>query len=278
MKVLLTGASGFIGRHTLKALLDAGHDVSAIHRNGDHLSEDKVRWVHSSLEKPDWNKIERELNGERFALLHLAASGVDPKKHNWEDCFRCNVTHALEFWLESIKRGADRIVTCGTCFEYGSAAEKHAFIPTSAALEPLNAYAASKAAATMALHGVSSAFGISSLSLRPCVVFGEGEAEYRLWPSLRRAALSGHDFPMTAGTQIRDFVPVQHVAGELARGVARSDLPTGRLTIENVGSGKGQTILEFAAEWWHKWEATGSLLPGALETRKHEADRFVPLI
>lgn len=278
MKVLLTGATGFIGKHTMEALLAAGHEVVALHRNDRSAPAPGVHWVRSGLEDPDWGLIEELLGGEGFALVHLAAHGVDPKRGGWQDCFRFNVSHSLDFWLEAINRGAERIVTCGTCFEYGSAAGKHDLIPTSAAPEPLNAYAASKAAATMALHGVSSSLGIASLSLRPCVVYGEGEADYRLWPSLRRAARTGQDFPMTAGTQMRDFVPVEKVARELARGVGRSDLVPGHLLIENVGSGKGQSIIDFATEWWNRWEAKGKLLPGALEGRKLEAQRFLLLI
>lgn len=43
-------------------------------------------------------------------------------------------------------------------------------------------------------------------------VYGEREAETRFWPSLRRAALAGEDFPMTKGEQIRDFMPVETLA------------------------------------------------------------------
>lgn len=278
MKILLTGATGFVGRHTLTESTSRGYEVVAIHRSCDQESCPGVRWVRSNLEDPTWNEIDDAIRGDEFVLLHLAAHGVNPRNSELEDCFRYNVLHAIDFSLEALDRGAKRIVTCGTCFEYGSAADKHEYIPASAAPEPLNAYAASKASATMALHGISSSRGITSLSLRPCVVYGEGEPDYRLWPSLRRAALAGQDFPMTAGTQIRDFIGVEKVAAELVRGVSRSDLTEGCLTIENVGSGKGQSVIDFAAEWWDKWGASGRLLPGALESRRSEAQSVVPLI
>lgn len=277
MKVLVTGGTGFIGRHTLTALVRAGHEVLAIYRGAQPAGVSGVQWVKSAMDQPDWSKIIEFTSSEPFALIHLAAHGVDPRKADWEGCFFWNVSLALRFWLESIAHGAHRIITCGTCFEYGSAADQYDWIPTTAAPEPLSPYAASKAAATMALHGLTASEGLTSLSIRPCVVFGEGEGDQRLWPSLRRAARSGANFPMTSGNQVRDFVPVEQVAAALAEGVTRTDLPVGRLVIENVGSGKAQSVHEFAQEWWQHWQANGELLVGAIPTREGEASRFVPL-
>lgn len=278
MKVIVTGATGFIGRHTLTALVRNGHDVIAFCRGAATEKISGIDWVKSNLEQPNWQRLIEHTASEPFTLIHLAAHGVDPKKADWEGCFFWNVTQALRFWLESVEHGAVRIITCGTCFEYGAAADQYDKIPTTAAPAPLGPYAASKAAATMALHGLTSAKGLTSLSIRPCVVFGEGEGEHRLWPSLRQAALAGANFPMTSGNQIRDFVPVEMVADALTAGVVRADLPAGRLVIENVGSGKAQSVQQFAREWWRHWQASGELLIGAIPSRDGEASRFVPLI
>jgi len=183
---------------------------------------------------------------------------------------------AVKLWLFAIKSGVQRIINCGSCFEYGAAADKHAFVPSSAAPEPLNAYAASKAAATMALHAISASHGIRAITLRPCVVFGEGEPDYRLWPSLRRAALAGKDFPMTTGQQVRDFMPVESLATQLSLALERRDLLPGRMLVENVGSGNPQSVLEFATCWWNYWGGSGRLLPGRVPARESECLRMVP--
>jgi UDP-glucose 4-epimerase len=277
MKVLITGGTGFIGRHTLAALARADHQVLAIYRGAQPTESPGILWLKSSLDQPNWGLIKEFMCAEPFTVVHLAAHGVDPRKADWEGCFHWNVSETLRFWLNAKSHGAIRIVTCGTCFEYGSAADRYDWIPTTAALEPLGPYAASKAAATMALHALTATSGLTSLSIRPCVAFGEGEGEHRLWPSLRRAALAGEDFPMTNGSQIRDFVPVEKVALALADGVLRNDLPNGRLIIENVGSGRAQSVQEFASQWWKHWHANGELLIGALPSREGEANRFVPL-
>jgi len=278
MKVIVTGGTGFIGRHTLNALVNAGHDVLALHRRAipsDHMG---VTWLESPFDDLDWSGITAFMNGEKGVLLHLLAHGVDPVKADWDGCFLWNVTHSLKFWRESILKGIFRIITCGSCFEYGAAGDRYEFIPSTVALEPLSPYAASKAAASMALCGLAASEKVQALSIRPCVVYGEGEADNRLWPSLRRAAISGVDFPMTTGSQVRDFVAVEYVARRLSESVDREDLPNGRLIIENIGSGQAKTVLEFATEWWSIWGGKGKLLVGALPSRASETQRLVPFI
>ncbi len=218
------------------------------------------------------------LGGVPEVFLHLAAFGVNPAVATWEDCFRWNVGVALELWREAAARGCRRIVTCGSCFEYGAIADRYEAIPVDAPLEPMGPYAASKAASTMALHGLSASAAFEGLVLRPCVVFGPGEAPNRLWPSLKKAALEGRDFPMTSGRQVRDFVPVEAVARAFVGSVGRDDLVLGRTLVENVGSGVAESVLEFATRWWSHWGAVGRLLPGKLPDRANETLRFVPRI
>ena len=275
MRVLVSGASGFIGRHVTRALLHAGHEVVGLYHTRRPVTGDAVHWVQFDLSKEDWIPAEGGVSGVE-GLIHLAASGVDPRSANWGECFDINVTCAMRFWLAAVKHGVRRIVNCGSCFEYGSAADKYEFVPSLAAPEPMNAYAASKAAATMALHGVVASHDILAASLRPCVVFGEGEPEYRLWPSLRRAAMAGEDFPMTTGEQVRDFVPVQVLAAKLCQGLTRNDLTPGRLLVENVGSGEAQSVRDFAIHWWNHWGGSGELNLGALPRRTSECARIVP--
>jgi UDP-glucose 4-epimerase len=277
MRVLLTGGFGFIGRHVVRAIAADGHCVLVLdtsERPDD--TPDRVSSLRCSLDQVDWVEAARLLGGSPEVLIHLAAFGVNPAVAGWAQCFQWNVQAAVELWQAAIAQGVRRIVTCGSCFEYGASGERYDFIPTTAPLEPLGAYAASKAAATMALFGMASSEKVEGLVLRPCVVYGEGEPPTRLWPSLKRAALAGEDFPMTSGLQVRDFVPVEVVARAFAEAVTRGDLEPGKVRLENVGSGRPESVLEFATGWWHRWHATGKLLPNSIPDRPNEAMRYVP--
>jgi len=148
------------------------------------------------------------------------------------------------------------------------------FIDASTPLAPTLSYPISKAAASVAFEGFAREHGHRVKILRIFQVYGEGEQATRMWPSLRRAALAGEDFPMSAGDQVRDFVAVEDVAAAFLRHLA--DATPGQPLIRHVGSGRSQTLLEFARHWWSTWGATGALLPGQMPYRKNELFRLVP--
>lgn len=274
MRICLTGATGFIGRHVLSLLLAEGHDVLSIVRPGRESTLD----VHARLQVVAQNLADvsaAELQG-CSVLIHLAAHGVGQGMNDWAGCFRVNVHDSLKLWLTAHEAGVRRFVICGSCFEYGRSGERYDFIPVSAPLEPTGAYHSSKAAATMAALGFAVDKKVEVVVARPFHVFGEGEAPERFWPSLRRAALAGEDFPMSEGVQVRDFVAVEGVASQFRDLATTFAVETGKPKILNLGSGKPTTLRAFAEEWWARWGAKGRLLVGQVPMRPNEVLRYVP--
>lgn len=280
MRLFITGATGFIGSHVVRLALAQGHEVVALRRPGSAARiplPTAPAWVDgdlTSLIHDDGAALEG-----CDALIHLAAAGVNPTSQlasSWSTLFKANVNDSLGAWRCSVGRGVRRIVVCGSCFEYGTSGERYDFIPPTAPLEPTHAYAASKAAATMAALGLARAERVECAIVRPFHVFGEGEDDARFWPSLARAARNGIDFPMTAGEQVRDFIPVENVAASLLSMAVDRPLVAGEPEVHNLGSGVPTTIREFATSWWSHWKARGRLLPGALPYRPGEVMRYVP--
>jgi nucleoside-diphosphate-sugar epimerase len=181
-------------------------------------------------------------------------------------------------WLKAEEAGVRRFVICGSCFEYGKSGERFEYIPTTAPLEPTAPYHASKAAATAAALGFAVDKNIELALLRPFHVFGEGEGMGRFWPSLRRAARAGEDFPMSDGTQVRDFVDVGDVAAAFLRYASSEVLEIGQPAVKNIGTGKPMSLAEFATEQWRIFGGTGSLITGAVPMRRNETMRYVPLL
>jgi nucleoside-diphosphate-sugar epimerase len=276
MKLFVTGGTGFIGSHFLRLALQAGHQVLALRRAN---SQPRIplaiqpTWLDGNL-NDDWSKILEGCD----VLVHLAAAGVDPKFNDWESLFSVNVNQSLSLWLQAHKAGVKRLVICGSCSEYGRSGEQYEFIPTTAPLQPTNAYGASKASASLAAIALATQMNWEVILLRPFHVYGPGESKARLWPSLRRAALAGEDLPMTPGEQIRDFMPVEQVANQFLRACERSDLQSENLVLENLGTGTPQTVSQFAEFWWSHWQATGQLLFGEISYRTNEIMRYAPLI
>jgi len=276
MKIFVTGGTGFIGGHFLRAALNGGHRVLALRRLGSRTRvplTDEPQWVDGNLD----DDLSAALSGCE-ALVHLAALGVSPQKAGWRDLFAVNVQQSLCLWMRAVEAGVRRFVICGSCLEYGTSGERYDFIPTDAPLDPITAYAASKAAASMAAMALGRERKIELLLLRPFHVFGEGQHESNFWPSLKAAALAGQDFQMTEGEQVRDFVPVEDVAEAFVASVSRPGLLPGKPETRNVGTGRPQTLRHFAEHWWAHWRATGTLRVGALPYRHDEVMRYAPLI
>jgi nucleoside-diphosphate-sugar epimerase len=275
MRIFVTGGTGFIGSHFLRQALAAGHQVTALRRTGASPRVPlavQPRWLERSFE----GLTVEDLAGHD-ALVHLAAHSANVPYDTWESCLHWNATVPMRMLERAAAAEVPRFVFAGSCFEYGRSAVRYEFVPADAPLEPTQSYPASKAAASVAALAFAVERGLRFSLLRPFQVFGEGELATRFWPALRAAALAGKDFPMTAGEQVRDFVPVEQVAARFLAELADPP-PAGEPRVANVGTGRPQTLRAFAEEWWGRFGATGRLLPGAVPYRANEVMRYVPEI
>jgi len=274
MKIFVTGGTGFVGSHFLNAAFKSGYQVIALRRPGSLPRVPLVqepKWVDGLLD----GDFRSDLEG-CDAVVHLAAHSPNPPYDTLERCLYWNLMASLKLCDQAADVGVSKFLVAGSCFEYGRAGERYDFIPVDAPLEPTMTYPTSKAAASIAFSGWAVDRNVQLQILRIFQVYGEGEPEGRLWPSLRRAALAGADYPMTLGEQVRDFISVQEVAETFVKALTFENVEPGEPLIKHVGTGKPQSVLEFAQYWWKRWGAKGKLLPGAVPYRENEVMRFVP--
>jgi nucleoside-diphosphate-sugar epimerase len=274
MKIFLTGGTGFIGSHFINSAHREGYDIVAL-RAQDSIPRLKLEkepyWIEGLLDQ-DYSY---EMKGCE-ALVHFAAHSSNPPYDSIEKCLYWNFTSTLQLFNHAEKSGIKNFIVAGTCFEYGLSGEEYDFIPTNALLKPINSYPISKAALSSALYGWTLEKQVKLQILRIFQVFGEGELENRLWPSLKKSALKGEDYPMTKGEQIRDFIHVDEVVNRFLDALKLNTAKNGILKILNIGTGRPMTVLEFASYWWNKWEAKGELNVGSVPYRENEVMRFVP--
>ena len=241
MRVLLTGASGFVGSYLLARLLRTGEHVVAVvlrpgrpRRRIGHLL-DRVEVLAGDLAQPE--ALVEPVH--RFAPeLVLHAAWADPNSKNRNSAQHADhVTHTLELVKLAHAAGVRHFVGIGSQAEYGTAAVR---ADEAEPAQPVTFYGVAKLCAGLLSGKLCATFGIRFAWLRLFAAYGPGEDETWLIPSVCRALLAGQRPATTEGAQRWDYLFVEDAA-EAAYRVAVLPSATG---IFNLGSGRVQTIRE----------------------------------
>jgi nucleoside-diphosphate-sugar epimerase len=275
MKVFITGGTGFIGSNFINHATDINIEIVAQKRKTSKSrvevrNPDKVKWITKELD----DDLTGKLKG-CDALVHFAAHSVLPPYKPLSECLYWNVYSTVKLLEQAESVGVKNIIIAGSCFEYGLTANDFEKIPPNAQLKPNDSYGISKALASEACIGFAKDKNLKLQVLRIFQAYGDGENENRFWPSLKCAALSGEDFPMSSGRQIRDFVHVSKICEEFICALNDETIKYGEPIVKNIGEGIGLSVIDFANIWWEKFNAKGKLIPGMIEMRKGEIERIV---
>lgn len=253
MKVAVTGASGFIGRHVLAELKARSvESIALVHSSGSRSLGDLAGRV-VSLDLHQATVDAFELMGRPDVLIHLAWSGL-PNYRSLQH-FEQELPAQYRFLRSLIDAGLPNLVVTGTCFEYGmQSGPMNEETPP----QPSNPYGYAKDALRRQLEYLKASHPFRMTWARLFYLYGEGQAEGSLWPQLRQAAERGDErFNMSGGEQLRDYLPVTEAARQLVS-LATANKDVG---IVNVCAGTPISVRKLVEGWIEQngWSITPNL-------------------
>lgn len=213
MKVLVTGATGFLGRHVIPQLLLRGHTVIAVAR--DHNKASSFNW-YDQVDFISCNIY--HLTGDIFnffglpdAILHLAWDGLP--NYNELFHFERNLFEDYKFIRVLIEGGARHFLITGTCFEYGM---RNGCLSEDMLPLPNNPYALAKDTLRKIITIISKKENVTLQWARLFYMYGDGQNRNSLISQLDRAIDCGDPvFNMSGGEQLRDYLHVTDAASKL---------------------------------------------------------------
>jgi len=210
LKVIVTGATGFIGQHLVRKLLQNGHQVIAVARNLNRAKEfewfDVVDFIQADLHLNYGPAIEGLDGGD--ALIHLAWPGLPNYQGNFH-IFQ-NLKSDLVFLKASIESGISHLVVAGTCLEYGL---QSGALTEDMGTNPITPYGFAKDSLRKSLQFYQKEYGFTLQWMRLFYMYGEGQNPKSLLSQLDMAIdEKRQSFDMSIGTQLRDYLPIEAIS------------------------------------------------------------------
>lgn len=269
MKILVTGASGFVGNHILNYLTqNFNFKVIATSRNKEKAHKKiwfkKVDFLEVDLSsnQADWYEFFHKPD----LLIHLAWANLP----NYNDTVHLteNLPNQINFLENILDKGLKNISISGTCFEYGlQEGELFEDMPTF----PNNPYGIAKDTLRRYIEFKSKLLKINFKWLRLFYMYGDGQNPNSLIPQLHKAIANGESFfKMSSGQQKRDYLSVENVAKYIVEASLKKDLNG----IINISSGTPVTLIEFLTKYINSINKQIDFKIGYYPYPKHEPMEF----
>ena len=240
MRVAITGASGFIGKHVISQLLRKDLEIVAVTRHRESLRDftdiEVIEHDIGNLNEDVFSKLKQP-----DVLVHLAWDGLQNYKSLQH--YETELPKQYNFIKHMVEAGLKSLFVTGTCFEYGM--QSGALAPNTIT-NPTNPYGFAKDALRKQLEYLQQAKPYNLTWARLFYMYGEGQASNSLYSQLKQAVLCGEKtFNMSGGDQVRDYLSVENVATN----IVDLSLLRGNKGCVNICSEQPITVKDLVAQW-----------------------------
>ncbi len=263
MKVVITGALGFIGRRMVELFSQRGAEILAVDRNEPPVQRVAGVLYHRS-DLSDASSLFPSTPWDEFVLIHLAWDIALPWNYTAHAGHVSIFTHLLDYWQD---RGIAGLVSIGSAQEFG--ARSGIISDEDEPVGGMSAYGWGKRAAGLLAKSWAIRTGIPTVWLRPFIAYGPGQTGSMVLPYAVRQIITGEDAEFSSGEQKRDFVYVDDVAEAFYASAARR--PEG-FTMVNLGCGEPVVVREVLEYLGEQFGASSRLHFGSIPLRAGEPD------
>lgn len=214
--ILLTGGTGFIGKHTLNALLETGFKVHLIARNNptqELYQNELIQKIYITQNLFNENDSWLEKVCENIDVIIHLAWYVNPHDYLQSPINLECAIGTLKFAKSAAKMGVKKFIGIGTSFEYELGSNMDITTP----LNPTTPYSSAKAAIYLALKDFLPLYNVDFAWCRIFDVYGEGENQNRLVPYLHKQLQNNLVAELSRGTQVRDYMSAEEIGRSIVK-------------------------------------------------------------
>ena len=251
-KILVTGATGFIGNYVIDELLKKNYKVVATSLSPEKARSskwyDKVKYISFDLQTVTEQENYYTFFDRPDILIHLAWEGLPNYKSDFH--LEKNLPRHYTFIKNLVQHGLKDISVTGTCFEYGM---QEGCLSENMPSLPANSYALAKNNLRLLLNELAKTYPFELKWIRLFYLYGKGQGPNSLLSQLQSALDRGDKvFNMSPGDQLRDYLSVEKAAEYIVK-IATQNKING---IINCCSNMPVSVKEFVEEYLAKKRAT----------------------
>lgn len=242
-RILITGATGFVGANLSRQLLSEGHEVHLLLR--EHYKDWRIQSILKDVQIHFIDLQDVESLRSTIAsispewIFHLSTYGAYPSQKAYQMMAQTNLVATANLVDVCVEQGFDAFINTGSSSEYGF--KDHA-PREDECIEPNSMYAITKAAATQYCQNAAKVKKVNLATVRLYSVFGPFEEPTRLIPTIIIAGLQGKYPPLVNPAIARDFVYVDDICRAYIMMASNPTILSGK--IYNLGSGVQTSLHE----------------------------------